>query len=144
MSKKKEKDERFKRFGTVSFTSVTKVNDFIDYLDQGKVMGTRCSGCGMVFFPPRADCYKCLSSSVEWFEIEGTGKLITYSKLEYAPVGFEDDLPYCIAVVDYGDYKVFGRIAGEIPEEDIQLGMAMKTVANKLPGGQLNYVFTKG
>jgi len=144
MSKKKEKDERFKRFGTVSFTSVTKVNDFIDYLDQGKVMGTRCSGCGMVFFPPRADCYKCLSSDVEWFEIEGTGKLITYSKLEYAPVGFEDDLPYCIAVVDYGDYKVFGRIAGEIPEEDIQLGMAMKTVANKLPGGQLNYVFTKG
>ena len=144
MSKKKEKDERFKRFGTVSFTSVTKVNDFIDYLDQGKVMGTRCSGCGMVFFPPRADCYKCLSSSVEWFEIEGTGKLITYSKLEYAPVGFENDLPYCIAVVDYGDYKVFGRIAGEIPEEDIQLGMAMKTVANKLPGGQLNYVFTKG
>jgi hypothetical protein len=144
MSKKKEKDERFKRFGTVSFTSVTKVNDFIDYLDQGKVMGTRCSGCGMIYFPPRADCYKCLSSNVEWFEIEGTGKLITYSKLEYAPVGFEDDLPYCIAVVDYGDYKVFGRIAGEIPEEDIQLGMAMKTVANKLPGGQLNYVFTKG
>jgi len=143
VSKKKEIDDRFKRFGTVSFTSVTKVNDFIDHLDQGKVMGSRCVDCGMVFFPPRADCYKCLASNMEWFEIEGTGKLITYSKLKFAPVGFEDDLPYCIAVVDYGDYKIFGRIASDIQDEDIQMGMAMKTAANKLPNGQLNYVFTK-
>lgn len=143
MSKTKEIDDRFKKFGTVSFTSVTKVNDFIDYLEQGKVRGTRCRNCEMVFFPPRADCCKCLSSDMEWFEVEGVGKIITYSKLKYAPVGFEDDLPYCIAVLDYGDYKVFGRIASEIPEEEIQLGMEMKTVANKLPNGQLNYVFKK-
>lgn len=144
MSSKKEIDDRFKRFGTVSFTSVTKVNDFVDYLDQGKVMGTRCLECGMVFFPPRADCYKCLSSDMDWFEIEGTGKLLTYSRLKFAPVGFEDDLPYCIAVLDYGDYKVFGRIAGDIPDEDIRIGMAMKTAVNKLPNEQLNYVFIKG
>jgi uncharacterized OB-fold protein len=143
MSKKKEIDDRFKRFGTVSFTSVTKVNDFVDHLEKGKVMGTRCLDCGMVFFPPRADCYKCLASHTEWFEIEGTGKLITYSKLKFAPVGFEDDLPYSIAVLDYGEFKVFGRIASEIPDEDIQLGMAMKSAANQLPNGQLNYVFTK-
>jgi len=143
MSKTKEIDDRFKKFGTVSFTSVTKVNDFIDYLEQGKVMGSRCRNCEMVFFPPRADCYKCLGSDMEWFEIEGVGKLITYSRLKYAPVGFEEDLPYCIAVLDYGDYKVFGRIASEIPEEEIQLGMEMKTEANKLPNGQLNYVFEK-
>jgi len=143
MSKTKEIDDRFKKFGTVSFTSVTKVNDFIDYLEQGKVMGTRCKNCEMVFFPPRADCYKCLSSDMEWFEVQGMGKLITYSRLKYAPVGFEDDLPYCIAVLDYGDYKVFGRIAGDIPEEEIQLGMEMKTEANKLSNGQLNYVFRK-
>jgi uncharacterized OB-fold protein len=143
MSKKKEIDDRFKKFGTVSFTSVTKVNDFIDHLEQGKVMGTRCRNCEMVFFPPRADCYKCLSSDVEWFEVEGVGKLMTYSKLKYAPVGFEGDLPYCIAVLDYGDYKVFGRIASEIPEEEIQLGMEMVTTANELPKGQLNYVFKK-
>jgi uncharacterized OB-fold protein len=143
VSKKKEIDDRFKRFGTVSFTSVTKVNDFIDHLDQGKVMGSRCVDCGMVFFPPRADCFKCLSGNMEWFEIQGTGKLITFSRLKFAPVGFEDDLPYSIAVVDYGEFKVFGRIASDIPDEDIQMGMAMKTAANKLPNGQLNYVFTK-
>lgn len=106
-------------------------------------MGSRCVSCGMAFFPPRADCYKCLDSKVEWFEIQGPGKLITYSKLKFAPVGFEDDLPYSIAVLEYDDFKIFGRISGDIPDEEIELGMAMKTIANRLPNGQLNYVFTK-
>ncbi|MGD8986349.1 MAG: Zn-ribbon domain-containing OB-fold protein [Desulfobacteraceae bacterium] len=141
--KKKEVDDRFRRFGTVSFTSITKVNDFIDYLDQGKVMGTRCKDCGLAFFPPRADCHQCLKSHVEWFQVSGTGKLISYSKLEYAPVGFGEDLPYCIAVLDYGDYKVFGRIADDVPEEEIRVGTEMKTMVNELPNGQLNYVFQK-
>ena len=35
-------DDRFKKFGTVSFTAITKTNDFIDYLEKGKVAGTRC------------------------------------------------------------------------------------------------------
>lgn len=143
MGKKKEVDDRFKKFGTVSFTSITKINDFIDYLEQGKVMGTKCNNCGLLFFPPRADCHQCLSADMEWFEVSGTGKLVTYSKLEYAPVGFGDDLPYAIALLDYGDYKVFGRIAGDVPEEEIRVGMEMKTKANTLPNGQMNYVFTK-
>ena len=141
MGKNKEVDERFKKFGTVSFTSIAKTNDFIDYLEAGKVMGTRCKDCGLVFFPPRADCYRCVASDMEWFEVTGTGKLVTYSKLEFAPVGFEDDVPYSIALLDYGTYKVFGRIAGNVPEESIKIGMPMKTVANTLPNGQLNYVF---
>ncbi|MBW2094811.1 MAG: Zn-ribbon domain-containing OB-fold protein [Deltaproteobacteria bacterium] len=143
MAKKKEMDTRFSKFGTVSFTAITKVNDFIDYLEEGRVMATRCKDCGLVFFPPRADCYRCLASNMEWIEISGTGKLVTYSKLEYAPIGFGDDLPYAIALLDYGDYKVFGRIAGDVPEEEIKVGMDMKTVANTLPNGQLNYVFEK-
>jgi len=143
MAKKREMDTRFSKFGTVSFTAITKVNDFIDYLEQGKVMATRCKDCGLIFFPPRADCYRCLASNMEWVEVSGTGKLVTYSKLEYAPIGFGDDLPYAIALLDYGDYKVFGRIAGDVPEEEIKVGMDMKTVANTLPNGQINYVFEK-
>ena len=143
MAKKREIDVRFSNFGTVSFTSTTKVNDFIDNMAKGKVSGTRCKECGLVFFPPRADCHQCLSSNMEWFDISGSGKLVTFSKLEYAPVGFENDLPYCIALLDYGDYKVFGRIASDLPEEEIEVGMEMKTVVNELPNGQMNYVFQK-
>ena len=141
--KKREVDDRFSRFGTVSFTSISKVNDFVDYLAQGKIMGTKCRECGTVHFPPRADCAECLSSDIEWFEVTGTGKLVSFSKLMYGPVGFEEDLPYSIALLDYGDYKVFGRISKDIPDEQLEIGMAMKTEPLTLPDGQLSYVFTK-
>lgn len=143
MGPKNTVDDRFKGFGTVSFTSQTRVNDFVDHLEQGRVMGTRCKDCGRVFFPPRADCYQCMADNVEWFEVSGTGKLITFSKLEFAPVGFENDLPYHIALLDYGDYKVFGRISNDVAEDEIEVGMSMKTVTNRVANGQLNYVFKK-
>jgi len=139
----KKVDDRFKKFGTVSFTSISKINDFVDYLEKERVMGTKCKGCGLTFFPPRADCYKCLSSNMEWFEVSGNGKLLSFSKLEYGPVGFEKDLPYTIAILDYGDYKVFGRLAPHLKESDVKVGMELKTVVNRLPNGQLNYVFQK-
>jgi uncharacterized protein len=140
---KKEVDDRFKRFGTVSFTAITKTNDFVDYLEKGKVMGTKCRDCGALYFPPRSDCSKCLDSNMEWFEVSGTGKLLSYSELKYGPVGFEDDLPYTIALLDYGNHKVFGRISKDIPFEDLSIGMELKTQTTTLPNGQLGYVFEK-
>ena len=143
MGNVKEVDDRFKKFGTVSFTAITRINDFINYLEDNKVMGTRCKDCGIAFFPPRADCHQCLASNMEWFEVSGKGTLVTYSRLQYAPIGFEQDVPYCIALLDYGDYKVFGRISSDLPEDEIQVGMEMQTAVNTLPNGQLNYVFVK-
>ena len=140
---KKEVDDRFKKFGTVSFTAITKTNDFISYLEEGKVMGTRCNECGAIYFPPRSDCVKCFNSNMGWFEVTGAGTLLSFSELKYGPVGFEDDLPYTIALLDYGDYKVFGRISQEIAYEDLNVGMELKTEFNTLPNGQLNYVFTR-
>ena len=143
MSKVKEVDNRFNKFGTVSFTGITRVNDFIGHLEKGKVTGTRCRDCGQVFFPPRADCYRCLTDNMDWFDVNGKGRLVTYSRLEFAPVGFQDDVPYCIALLDYGDFKVFGRIDSSLAEEELKVGMEMITAASTLPNGQLNYVFRK-
>jgi uncharacterized OB-fold protein len=143
MSSKKQIDDRFNKFGRVSFTAITKVNDFVDHLEAEKVTGTRCKDCGLYFFPPRADCHQCLTSNMEWFEVSGSGSLVTFSRLQYAPAGFEEDAPYYIAVVEFGDYKVFGRISKDVSEDEISVGMAMKTAVDKFPNGQLTYVFQK-
>lgn len=143
MGKKKKADERFSKFGTVTFTTTTKVNDFIDHLEEDKVTGTRCTSCGKSYFPPRADCSGCLTSQMEWFDVKGAGKLVSCSKLKFGPVGFEDDLPYTIALLDYGEYKVFGRISNDVPDDQIKIGMEMETTVNTLSNGQLNYVFSK-
>jgi uncharacterized OB-fold protein len=140
---KKEIDNRFSKFGTVSFTGITRINDFIGYLEQGKLMGTKCKKCGIHYFPPRADCYHSLDSDMEWFEVKGAGKLLSFSTLTFAPTGFTQDLPYTIAVLDYGDYKVFGRVDKAITEKDLTIGMAMKAVVQQLPNEHITYVFQK-
>ncbi|MCB2228828.1 MAG: OB-fold domain-containing protein [Desulfarculaceae bacterium] len=137
---KKEKDVRFERFGWKGFTSTTKVNDFIDRLEEGKVCGTKCPGCGKHFFPPRAGCPDCAEAGpMEWFEVSGTGTLATYSVLRFAPQGFEEDLPYAIAVADYGDYKLFGRLSSFGP--GVEPGCEVTTRALSLPGGRVAYEF---
>jgi len=140
---KKEMDTRFAKFGTVSFTGISQVNDFIDHLAQGRLMGTRCVASGRHYFPPRAHCAESMSTDMEWFEVTGSGKLVSFSTLKYAPTGFKEDLPYTIALLDYGDYKVFGRIDPAVPEADLAVGMEMRAVPGKTLNGQLTYAFQK-
>jgi uncharacterized OB-fold protein len=56
-------------------------------------------------------------------------------------VGFDDDLPYSIAMLDYGDYQIFGRLDKDVDPAQVKIGMPMTTVVNELANGQLNFVF---
>ena len=131
----------FDNFGTVSFTMESKAVDFVSYLERGKVMTTRCRDCGNTYFPPKMDCPKCLSSDVEWVEITGTGKLATYTMVNYGPTGFEDDAPYTLAIADFNGLRVFGRMSRGIKDEDIKVGMGLKVVPVKLAGDRVSYEF---
>ncbi len=143
MAAKKAIDERFKKFGIVSFTGTTKVNEFIDLLESGQLSGTKCNLCGEYFFPPRADCCHCLSGDISWFNIDGYGVLVSYSTLKFAPRGFERDLPYSIALLDFGRYKVFGRFDDSIDLSGVVVGMRMKVSVKYLENKQLSYVFQR-
>ena len=141
MTRKKSVDDRFKRFGIKDFTAVSKVNDFIDHLEKDRVTGTRCRDCGLSFFPPRADCHQCLSADMEWVDIKGAGRLISYSRLNYAPAGFEADVPYSVGLVDFETCKVFGRIAGDVPEKDLKVGAKMTLAVTRLQDDHISYEF---
>ena len=134
----------FENFGTVSFTAESKTEDFINYLEQGKVMTTRCKKCGTSYFPPKMDCPGCLDSEVEWFEIKNDGKLVTYTIVHYGPSGFEDEAPYTLGIGEFdGGMKVFGRLSKNIEESDIKPGMVIKIAPVKLPDDRIAYEFIK-
>ncbi|OGP96837.1 MAG: DNA-binding protein [Deltaproteobacteria bacterium RBG_16_47_11] len=134
----------FERFGVISFASQTKAAPFVDYLDKGILMGTLCKKCGALYFPPRTDCSQCLSKEMEWTEVKGKGKLMSYSTLIYAPTGFEADLPYTIALVEFENkMKVFGRLSKSIKEDEVAIGMDLKYQVVKLPKDRITYEFTK-
>jgi hypothetical protein len=130
-------------FGRVSFTAETKAAAFVDYLTQGKVMATKCHDCGTINFPPKMDCPSCPTSSVDWFEVTGTATLATYSIVTYGPSGFEEDAPYTLAIADFGDFRMFGRMCKDIPPAELKVGMKVKVVPVRLAGDRISYEFLK-
>ena len=134
----------FENFGTVSFTAEAKAVDFVNFLEQGKVMTTRCRDCGNVYFPPKMDCPMCNSSDVDWLEVKGKGKLITFTTVQFAPTGFEDDLPYTLALAEFeGGIRIFGRLSKEIPTDDIPIGLEVKVRPVKLADDKVTYEFDR-
>jgi len=133
----------FENFGTVSFTAEAKAADFITYLEAGRVMATRCRKCGVSYFPPKADCPRCLSSDVEWFEIKGKGKLNTYTKVNYGPTGFEADTPYTLALGEFDGVQILARLSRDIEAKDIKVGMSLTVSPVKLPNNRIAYEFRK-
>ena len=119
----------FSWFGKVSFVPYSKVQDFAVHLKDGRLMGTVCKGCGYASFPPRADCPECMSGEFEFKEWSGKGTIYTLTKIEAAPIGFEDEVPYTIAVVDLEDgSRLLGWIGDTIAEDDAKIGLDVQVV----------------
>ncbi|MFA7468466.1 MAG: Zn-ribbon domain-containing OB-fold protein [Desulfotomaculaceae bacterium] len=133
----------FDKFGYVSFTSESKVKRFVQELEKGKLAGTKCQKCGAAYFPPRADCADCLGNEMSWYELSEKGVVVSYTKLSYAPVGFEADLPYTLALAEFDGFKVFGRLSKEIMDSERSVGMAVRIRIINLPGEKLSYEFVR-
>ena len=134
----------FEKFGRKSFTAMTKTVKFVDLLAEGKIEGTVCKECGAKFFPPRADCAKCFSKDMEWFEMPKKGKLETFTTAYYAPFGFEADPPYTMGVVNFGEgLKLFARLEKAIKPEEVKVDMDVKIKTLKYDDGQLSFEITK-
>jgi len=134
----------FEKFGRKSFTAVTKTAKFVDFLGEGKIKGTVCKDCGARYFPPRADCAKCFSRNMDWFDMPERGKLETFTTAYYAPLGFEADPPYTMGVVDFGGgLKLFARLAKGIKPEEVKVGMDVFIKPLKYEDGQISFEILK-
>jgi uncharacterized protein len=132
----------FGNFGTVSFTKEAKAVPFVEYLGQGKVMATQCKKCGRKYFPPRMDCPYCINSEVEWFEVAGKGKLLTFTQVHYGPLGFEDDAPYVLGIVEFAEsLRILSRISKSINPDTIKIGMELTVKPIKLSEEKITYEF---
>ena len=104
------------------------------YLNEEKLMGSRCKECGASFVPPRPLCQSCYSSEMEWVEMEGKGKLSAFTCISIGPSfmiaeGYNRKNPYCSGVVELDEGpRVDARIEGVDTNkpEDIKVGMPLR------------------
>jgi len=134
----------FGKFGKIGYVSETKVADFVNYLEKGKIMATRCSRCGKLYFPPRADCPDDLSTDMTWQQLSGKCKLLTYTTAHFAPSGFQDDLPYTIALAQCEEgVKVYALLSRDINEKEIHIGMDLQLTPLRLSNRRITYELKK-
>jgi hypothetical protein len=106
---------------------------FHQFLNEDKLMGSRCKKCGTLFSPPRPICINCYSNEMEWVELKGKGKLLTFTCVHVGPPwmveqGYDRKHPYCSGVVGLEEgTKIDARIEGvdTTKPETIKLGMPL-------------------
>lgn len=89
-----------------------------------------CTECQRFFFYPRLYCPTCLSDAVEWRATTGRGTLLTYVINHRPAPGFENEVPYAIAIVrlDEGPHMMTNIVNTEITPENLPAGMPVEVV----------------
>jgi len=119
----------FEWFGKVCYSPHTKIGEFARHLKDGRLMASRCEQCGATSYPPRADCPHCLSGDFAYQEVSGEGTLHTYTRIDAAPAGFEDEVPFVVGVVDLAEGgRLLAWFGDTIEESEIAIGMPIQVV----------------
>jgi uncharacterized OB-fold protein len=69
-------------------------------LKQNKLLGLRCPSCGAITVPPKTVCRQCASPDMEITELNGTGRIRTFTTVYVAAEGREKEVPYVIVLVE--------------------------------------------
>ncbi|MBE0430941.1 MAG: Zn-ribbon domain-containing OB-fold protein [Dehalococcoidia bacterium] len=88
------------------------------FLNEDKLMGSRCRQCGALSVPPRPICTKCYASEMQWVEMRGEGKLAAFTCIAIGPPlmmkeGYDRKHPYVAGVVELEEgARVVARVEG--------------------------------
>ena len=65
------------------------------------LIGSKCTNCGRVFFPPRVICPDCRrKGNIEDIKFSGKGKIYTYSIVRSPSSDFKIEAPYAVAIIE--------------------------------------------
>jgi len=112
------------------------------FLNEGKIMGSRCKKCGALAVPPRPICVSCFGSKMEWVQFKGDGKLAAFTSIVVAPPpmakeGFGRNNPYIVGVVELQEgVKIVARITGVDAKKPEQIKVGTPLQAEFLQRGE--------
>ena len=85
-------------------------------LKGNRLLGLKCRDCGVINVPPTMVCRKCTSPDMEIVELTGKGKIQTFTSVNVAPEGREDEVPYIIVLVELDEGPwIMGNLEGIDP-----------------------------
>jgi uncharacterized OB-fold protein len=112
------------------------------FLNEEKIMGSRCKKCGALALPPRPLCVSCYGTKMEWVQFKGEGKLAAFTDIFVAPPnmakeGFGRNNPYVVGVVELDEgVTAVTRIVGLDAKKPEQIKIGTPLRADFLAKGE--------
>ncbi len=97
-----------------------------------KLVGTECTECGYVCYPPKAACPRCGSREIREIHLPREGKVLTYTVLNVPVEGFESKVPLIIALVELGKARILTQLT-DVEADEVYVGMPVEATIRKSP-----------
>ena len=110
------------------------IQNYLEFVNNKKLMGSKCQKCNATYVPPRKLCIKCNSTDLEWIEMSGKGKLAAFSCIGVGTTfmvekGYSMKKPYCFSVIELDEGPMIsGQLIGvdESNPDTISIGTPVK------------------
>jgi uncharacterized OB-fold protein len=93
--------------------------------------GTTCR-CGHKSFPPRKVCPRCKENPQTPVRFDGVGEVYSYTTVHAAPEGFEEYVPYSVALIKLDEGVFVSAQLTDVDPEEVTIGMQVEMVTRKL------------
>lgn len=104
--------------------------------------GEQCPSCGRHIFPPRDVCPECVAEAKAVFQFSGKGEVYSFTTIQDAPAGFEEQAPYVLALIKLDEGPMLTAQLTDL-EGPVEIGMRVEMVTRKLrsegPQGMILY-----
>ena len=110
------------------------IESFYKFIAEEKLMAARCGQCGKLLIPPRPVCTECYSKDLEWTQLDGEGKLLTYTVIHVSPKQFESMTPYVVGIVKLVEGPQIPGMIRDIEPGKIRVDMKLRMEFDKTLG----------
>jgi len=125
--------------------------DYSKALTKGKLLGLKCKSCGNITVPPKMTCQECGGTDLDIVEVKKQGKIVTFTNVNVAPEGRQNEVPYIIALVKLEEGPwIMGNLIDIDPatatmdliDKEVSIGFKVFPGDKFSPGDQARPVFS--
>jgi hypothetical protein len=98
-------------------------DEFLDAVAEGAPYYLECAN-GHGHLPPRRVCPDCGSTEFAEADLPTAGEVETYNVTHVAQPSFEADVPYVVAIADFGPVRLTGQVRAD--PEDVGVGAVVE------------------
>lgn len=96
------------------------------------LVGEVCDHCDAKLFPPRDICPDCGEEAKTLYNFSGKGEVYSHTTVFEAPAGFEDSVPYTVAMVKLEEGPLITAQLTDLEDNHVEIGMPVEMVTRKL------------